>query len=147
VLTVHHWADWRRGVAELRRVARRRVVVLTFDPAAFGDFWFVRDYLPEIGALDEARCPPIEQLAAALAPCEVRPVEVPRDCRDGMLAAFYARPERYLDPAVRAGMSPFAVLPEATVRAGIDRLAEDLRTGAWDRRYGELRERPTLDAG
>jgi hypothetical protein len=64
-----------------------------------------------------------------------------------MLAAFYARPEAYLDPEVRAGMSPFGVLPETTVRAALDRLADDLRTGAWDRRHGDLRERPTLEAG
>lgn len=32
VLTVHHWADWRSGLDELRRVAPLRVV-LTYDPA------------------------------------------------------------------------------------------------------------------
>src|SRR6185369_9710197 len=30
ILTVHHWTDWRRGVAELRRVSARQVV-LAFD--------------------------------------------------------------------------------------------------------------------
>jgi len=29
LLTVHHWSDLEAGLAELRRVARRRVVVLT----------------------------------------------------------------------------------------------------------------------
>src|SRR3954468_13512123 len=27
VLTMHHWSDWRAGVAELRRVARQRAVM------------------------------------------------------------------------------------------------------------------------
>src|SRR2546430_5492236 len=29
IMTVHHWADLDAGLAEMRRVARRRVVVLT----------------------------------------------------------------------------------------------------------------------
>src|SRR5712692_8286099 len=32
VLTVHHWPDRARGLAEVRRVARDRVVILTWDP-------------------------------------------------------------------------------------------------------------------
>lgn len=32
VLTIHHWPDWRRGLRELRRVSRERVVLLTWDP-------------------------------------------------------------------------------------------------------------------
>ena len=31
VLTVHHWPDKALGLSELRRVARRHVVVLTWD--------------------------------------------------------------------------------------------------------------------
>jgi ubiquinone/menaquinone biosynthesis C-methylase UbiE len=34
VLTIHHWTDQAAGLAELRRVARRRVVILTWDPAS-----------------------------------------------------------------------------------------------------------------
>ena len=41
IFTVHHWPDRRRGLAELVRVASRRVV-LTFDPAGHGDFWLWR---------------------------------------------------------------------------------------------------------
>src|SRR5262247_1316455 len=32
VLTVHHWPDRARGLDELARVARERVVVVTWDP-------------------------------------------------------------------------------------------------------------------
>src|SRR5262249_27178141 len=31
VLTIHHWTDQAAGLAEIRRVARRRVVLLTWD--------------------------------------------------------------------------------------------------------------------
>ena len=143
-LTVHHWADWRAGVAELVRVARRRVVIWTFDTHAFAHFWLTQDYFPEITEIDVPRTPPIDQLANALGGARIEPVLVPRACRDGVAAAFYARPEAYLDPVVRAGMSSLAVLDDPP---GLARLADDLRSGAWDARHGHLRELPELDAG
>ena len=33
VLTIHHWPDKPAGLAEMRRVTRGRIVLLTFDPA------------------------------------------------------------------------------------------------------------------
>jgi hypothetical protein len=48
LLTVHHWTDLEAGAAELRRVARRRLVVLTWDQAVFGEFWLVNEYLPDV---------------------------------------------------------------------------------------------------
>src|SRR4051795_2490096 len=134
----------RAGVAEMLRVARGPVVVWSFDPEAIDEFWLVRDYVPEIAELDRGRFPPVDEFAKALGGARIEPVPIPRDCRDGVLAAFYARPERYLDPVVRAGMSPFAVIDAEPAMA---RLAEDLRSGAWDARWGHLREAPELDAG
>jgi ubiquinone/menaquinone biosynthesis C-methylase UbiE len=46
-LTVHHWKDLTAGLAELRRVARERVVLLTVDPKALLELWMNRDYWPE----------------------------------------------------------------------------------------------------
>ena len=45
VLTVHHWSDQQAGLAELSRVARDRIVLLTWDPSSKG-FWLMRDYFP-----------------------------------------------------------------------------------------------------
>ncbi|WP_248496830.1 methyltransferase domain-containing protein [Streptomyces sp. PLM4] len=53
VSTVHHWEDPMAGLREMRRVARR-VVVLTFDtdePGWRDRFWLTRDYLPEFAAV------------------------------------------------------------------------------------------------
>ena len=144
VMTVHHWADWRSGIAEMRRVARERLVVWSFDPKAIDGLWLVRDYIPQLIEFERVRCPPVDELAAAMGGARVEPVPIPRDCRDGVLAAFYARPERYLDPVVRAGMSPFATLE---AHAGLQRLADDLDSGAWEERHGHVRELSELDAG
>jgi SAM-dependent methyltransferase len=146
ILTVHHWADLERGIAELRRVARR-VVILTWD-ARYGDsFWFTRDYARASIAFDKDRFPAIDQLADLLGPgAVVQAVPVPHDCTDGFCAAYWRRPEAYLDPLVRAGVSNLAVL-EAELGEGIERLRGDLASGAWYREHAALLELDAIDIG
>jgi SAM-dependent methyltransferase len=146
VLTIHHWADRAAGLAECARVARRRVVVLTWDPAS-DSFWLLRDYFPQFVEADRQVFPPIAAYADAFGPrvtVEVEPVPVPHDCVDGFLGAYWARPESYLDPAVRAGMSSFA---RPGAEAGVGRLRADLASGAWHARHGHLLAHDALDVG
>ena len=146
VLTIHHWDDLERGLAELRRVARRQVI-LTWDAELFGTFWLVRDYLPETRAFEQARFPTVDGVAALLGgDVSVEPVPVPHDCQDGFAGAFWRRPEAYLDPAVTAGMSNFARLGDAA-RPALERLRADLASGEWRRRNAELLELEELDLG
>jgi SAM-dependent methyltransferase len=146
VSTVNHWRSLAGGLAEMRRVARRRAVVFMRDPVAGTPLWLTERYLPE---LDETAL-----LGALRAGIErtfgtVRSVAVPlpADCTDGFLSAFWARPEAYLDPTVRANMSPFALAGDERVSGGIDRLARDLDDGTWDRNHGHLRTQAELDVG
>ncbi len=143
VLTIHHWRDWRLGLREMRRVARSRIVLLTFDAEA-SDFWLTRDYLPAIAALDRETMPPLNLLAEELGPYEAAPVLVPRDCSDGFLGAYWRRPQAYLDPIVRRSISVFA---KVDAEAGLNQLAEDLATGAWRERNADLLARDALDVG
>jgi SAM-dependent methyltransferase len=148
VLTVHHWRDPARGLAELRRVARGPVVVLTFDPDQAGAFWLVRDYLPEAGELDRARFPTIAATVEALGgDASVERVPIPHDCRDGFLGAFWRRPERYLEPAIRPGISTFGEIDPEVLERALTRLRNDLDSGRWRRRYGGLLSRSELDLG
>lgn len=144
ILTIHHWPDRARGLAELARVARRRVVVLTWDPGPSG-FWLVDDYFPELVAIDRPIFPTLADFERAWGALDVRPVPVPHDCVDGFLGAYWRRPEAYLDAAVRAGMSTFTKLRD--VDAGLARLRSDLADGTWRRRHGHLLERTELDLG
>ncbi len=146
VLTVHHWTDRPRGLAECARVARRRVVLLTWDPAA-EPFWLLRDYFPQFVEVDRAVFPALAEYAEAFGPgarVEVAPVPVPRDCADGFLGAYWARPAAYLDPEVRAGISSFA---RPGAEAGLARLRADLAAGAWHSRNGHLLAADALDLG
>lgn len=145
ILTVHHWSDRGKGLRELRRVARGKVVVCTWEPSS--SFWLVSDYFPRIAELDRSRFPSLDELADALGDVTVRPVPVPHDCTDGFLGAYWRRPEAYLDPFVRRSMSCFPLLSERVVQEGIGRLREDLRTGAWHARHANLLRLDELDLG
>lgn len=141
-LTVHQWADLVRGLREMRRVSRGPVVVLTIDAAALQQFWLL-DYIPEVLEVEQARFPSLEQVTDALgegsAEVRVDVVPVPRDCVDGFGEAFYARPEAFLRPEVRAASSGLVLTDPVAVQRGISRLADDLASGAWDRAHGQLR--------
>ncbi|MEU6549724.1 methyltransferase domain-containing protein [Streptomyces sp. NPDC046915] len=148
LLTVHHWGDLAAGVRELRRVARRRIVVLTWDQVVFRErFWLVREYLPEAVAFDDARAVPVEALAELLGGARVEAVPVPHDCTDGFGAAYWRRPEAYLDPEVRAGISLCAQTGEDVIGPGLSRLAGDLASGRWRRRHAELLGLEEIDVG
>jgi SAM-dependent methyltransferase len=147
VLTVHHWRDAAAGLAELRRVAARRIVILTLDPRYCERLWLTAEYAPEIAELDRPRFAPIDELGRALGGAAVRPVPIPRDCRDGFLGAYWARPEAYLDESVRAGMSVWQQIDRGAAERAIAALGADLASGAWDRRHGALREQRELDLG
>lgn len=147
ILTIHHWVDVHRGLAELRRVARGRVILETSDVDTWTRFWLVERYFPAIGELDRARHVPIPEIVANLGDAEVLRVPIPHDGRDGFTGAFWHRPGAYLDPAVRAGMSTFAHIDPGAREAGLHRLAEDLASGAWQHRYGELLDLDELDLG
>jgi SAM-dependent methyltransferase len=143
ILTIHHWLDRARGLAELRRVARERVVVLIWDSDHPG-FWLVQAYFPEIVEIDRATFPTLREIENALGPIESHVVPVPADCSDGFLGAYWRRPQEYLDARTRAAISIFSRFDPA---AGLARLARDLEDGSWHARYGTLTTMSELDVG
>jgi SAM-dependent methyltransferase len=147
VSTLHHWADVSAGLRELRRVARKRIVIFTWDTGYAGTFWLTRDYLPEIDEWTVAQLPQLEAIRAELGSVETRRLPIPRLCRDGFLRAFWGRPEAYLDAGVRSSISQFNLVDPDALARGIGRLGDDLASGEWDRRHGELRARDELDVG
>lgn len=141
-VTIHQWTDTDQGLRELRRVSRGPVVVLTFDGDALDWFW-LSDYAPELVEVEARRYPKIDHICEVLGGrATVTRVPIPIDCTDGFGEAFYARPERFLDPAVRQSQSAWGfVRPEATERS-VQRLRADLESGEWERKYGEFRRLP-----
>jgi SAM-dependent methyltransferase len=152
ILSDHLWDDRRRGLRELRRVARRRVVLFNADPTQAGRFWLTRDYLPGVLSLIPRRFhqPGVwieDYLTRELGPVQLVPVPIPHDCRDGFYGAFWRRPVAYLDPEVRAGISLFARLPQRDVTQALEKLSTDLASGAWQAQHAELVKQQELDLG
>ncbi|MCP4382711.1 MAG: methyltransferase domain-containing protein, partial [Hyphomicrobiales bacterium] len=112
VLTIQHWSDKKKGVAQMRRVTRGTIVFLTYDPS-FRDLWLF-DYFPGLAPLDRGKMPPLANFERWLGPVAITPVPVPHDCTDGFLAAYWRRPAAYLDKRVRAAMSPFRILGDVS---------------------------------
>lgn len=148
VLTIHHWRDLHAGLSEMRRVARDRIVLLTWDPDS-PPFWLVRDYFPEIYRIDREILPPLPTLQQTLGHCEIHPVPVPHDCIDGFLGAYWRRPEAYLDEGVRGAISTFSRVRgmDSGLASGLDRLRHDIESGEWSRRNADILDRDELDVG
>jgi SAM-dependent methyltransferase len=152
VLSDHLWVDRRQGLRELRRVARRRVVLFNADPTQAGRFWLTREYLPGVLSLIPRRFhqPGVwvqDYLTRELGPVRLLPVPIPHDCRDGFYGAFWRRPAAYLRPEVRAGISLFARLSQRDVTQALDKLRQDLASGVWQARHAKLVEQQELDLG
>jgi SAM-dependent methyltransferase len=147
VLSVHHWSDTARGLAEMSRVARSRVVILTWDQEVWESFWLIREYLPCIRDVDEPRAVAVADIVAELGESRVLPVPVPHDCIDGFHGAYWRRPEAYLDPEVRSGISTCASMPPDELHAGLGRLAADIRSGSWEEGHRDLLGLDELDLG
>ena len=147
VLTAHHWPDLEAGLAEMRRVSRERIVIVTFDHQALADLWIPRDYFPEMLALKRRAGATSGELLQRFPEASVSPVPVPRDCTDLFFAALWARPELLLDEEVLRPMWVWQSISEEARRSGRERLVADLQSGAWDERFGHLREAEELDVG
>lgn len=144
--TVHHWTAKTSGLRELRRVAERQVLVV-FEPLVTHDFWLL-DYFPEVlAAPTETQAPTPADIGAILDLVDVQTLWIPADCTDGVAAAYWRRPEAYLDPAVQQSTSVLALLPDDALARGTARLASDLDDGTWLETHAQLLDQEAADYG
>jgi SAM-dependent methyltransferase len=151
ILSDHHWTDRRRGLLELRRVARGRVVLFNADPAEADLFWLTTEYLPEFLELIPPRYRRrgawTGELRELFDHVEISRVPIPHDCTDGFYGAFWRRPDAYLRPEVRAGISVFAQVTSGAVDRALESLSADLKSGRWRERHRELLTKDELHLG
>ena len=148
VLTVHHWLDLAGGLTEMCRVSLDRQVIVTWNQRVADDrFWFIRDDAPELISSERARCPSVDVMRGVLGRVTVEPLPIPADCTDGFFAAYWRRPETYLDPEARAAISVFALAEPWRYEDGLARLEADVVAGRWHERYARLLDLEELDLG
>ncbi len=152
VLAIHHFSDLAKAFREMERVAKiGSFVILTFDPRLGKKPWLA-DYFPSLWAESFHFFPPLDNIMALIAANSQRTVEIstlmlPYDLSDMFFVAGWRRPEIYLHPELRAGISAFALANASVVEQGVKRLKDDLGSGRWDAKYGEIRELKEIDAG
>lgn len=149
ILSSHHWQDLERGLREMARIARRRVVLLTWlSPPDSPPFWLTRDYFPEILAHDRTIFPDHPTLATMLhdtvGPSHFTTLRIPHDCSDGFLGAYWRRPEFYLNADRRAAISSFARI---NAEPGLEKLRSDLANGRWTDTNSALLDQDAIDVG
>ncbi len=143
ILTIHHWSNIQAGLGEMSRVTKDKIILLTWV-GYDGNFW-LEDYLPEIRGLDEKLFPTLSELANYLGDISVEDIDIPHDCTDGFMCAYWRRPESYLNPGIRKAISTFSRIPDVSGR--LDSLHNDIAEGAWNTKYNHLLNKEFLDLG
>ena len=137
-LTLHHWKDLGTGLAECGRILQpgARFVVFTSTPEQTGAYW-LRHYFPRMIERSAASLPAEDRIIeggmrAGLVLRERVPYTVEPDLQDLFLYARKHRPEAYLDPEFRKGISSFALLvSDDELERGLDALSSDITSGKW----------------
>ncbi|MBO9101120.1 MULTISPECIES: class I SAM-dependent methyltransferase [unclassified Rhizobium] len=144
--TVHQWPDLRAGLAEMRRVTRGPVLVLSCDPQELENSW-LHAYAPEVITTEALRYPSLQAISDGLggSGAQVVAVPIPLHCTDGFSEGYYGRPERLLDPGARLANSAWSFVDAAVGDRFVTDLTRDLQNGTWDARYGHLRAQPHFE--
>jgi ubiquinone/menaquinone biosynthesis C-methylase UbiE len=134
-LAIHHFKALQPAFQEAFRVlAQGRFVLFTSTAEQMRGYW-LNAYFPAAMARSIVQMPGLQAIGQALrqsgfASMHTEPYEVQTDLQDLFLYSGKHRPEMYLDPHVRAGISTFAVLAEASeVEEGCRKLSQDMASG------------------
>jgi SAM-dependent methyltransferase len=137
-LAIHHFPDLGAALGEMTRVLQGgRLVIFTAEPSQMRGYW-LNEYFPDAMARSMAVMPQLDHVRALLARTGlttvcVEPWDVPSDLRDLFLYSGKHRPELYLSPDFRRGISTFTQHADpAEVEAGCARLRADIGTGRFD---------------
>jgi ubiquinone/menaquinone biosynthesis C-methylase UbiE len=134
-LAIHHFQALHPAFQEIFRVlARGRFVLFTATAEQMRGYW-LNAYFPTAMARSIVQMPTLPEIVHALresgfSTIHTEPYQVRTELQDFFLYSGKHRPEIYLDPHVRAGISTFAALAEtAEVEAGCRRLLQDIQSG------------------
>ncbi|MEH2283801.1 MAG: methyltransferase domain-containing protein [Nostoc sp.] len=151
ILTIHHFSHLEKAFQEMHRIIRDgAIILLTFDIRLAQKIWLY-DYFPFLWE-DALRFLPLNKQVNLIQSNTKRRVEaipllLPYDLSDLFAAAGWRRPELYLQPEVRAGISSFALANQDLVEQGVKLLTADLSSGEWSKKYSDIHNLTEIDIG
>jgi SAM-dependent methyltransferase len=151
ILAIHHFSNLEKAFQEQQRIIRKgTIVLLTFDIRLAQKIWLY-NYFPFLWE-DALRFLPLNEQINLIESITQRQVEaiplfLPYDLSDLFAAAAWRRPELYLQPEVRAGISSFALANQNIVEQGVKLLTADLMSGEWIQKYGDIQNLTEIDVG
>jgi SAM-dependent methyltransferase len=151
ILAIHHFSNLEKAFQEQQRIIRKgTIVLLTFDIRLAQKIWLY-NYFPFLWE-DALRFLPLNEQINLIESITQRRVEaiplfLPYDLSDLFAAAAWRRPELYLQPEVRAGISSFALANQNIVEQGVKLLTADLMSGEWIQKYGDIQNLTEIDVG
>ena len=152
MLALHHFNNINRGISEINRiVATGKIVIFAFEQSKIPDFWLA-DYFPDFISDTLDTFPSTKNIVQIFSQITQKEVEIipfllPPNLKDLFAAAGWRKPEIYLNPEIRKGISTFNKMPEKNLKAGISKLATELDNGVWQQKYGDLLGQDYFDAG
>ncbi|QKQ74703.1 class I SAM-dependent methyltransferase [Nostoc sp. TCL240-02] len=151
ILAIHHFSHLEKAFQEMHRIIKNgAIVLLTFDIRLAQKIWLY-DYFPFLWE-DALRFLPLNEQINLIQSNTKRRVEaipllLPYDLSDLFAAAGWRRPELYLQPEVRAGISSFALANQNLIEQGVKLLAADLSSGEWSKKYDDIHNLTEIDIG
>ncbi|MGB0522424.1 MAG: class I SAM-dependent methyltransferase [Flammeovirgaceae bacterium] len=135
-LTIHHWTDLAKGIQELHRILKPagKLVIFTATPQQMEGYW-LNHYFPQMLADSINQMPNFELIEQCMHQVGFKHVVsekyfIKHDLQDHFLYVGKHRPQLYLSPQIRNGISSFAALANAEeVKIGLARLEKDMASG------------------
>ncbi len=135
-LAIHHFPDLTRPFCEISRVLKTRsnFVILTSTPAQMKGYW-LNHYFPVMMEKSCGQMPSLEKVDSALIQAGFSiqttvPFFITPELKDFFLYSGKQRPEMYLSPNVRNGISSFHnFCSQSELGQGLEKLRRDITSG------------------
>jgi len=135
-LTIHHWKNLSRAFSEIHRVLKPegKVVLFTSTPEQMKGYWLNR-YFPRMMADSIKQMPELKVVKDAMSVAGIGLEQTVKYCvqpdlEDKFLYFGKDKPEIYMDPEIRHGISSFSSLANSReIEEGLDRLHKDIVRG------------------
>lgn len=138
-LTIHHWADLKKGFQEVDRVLKEesRFVLFTSTPEQMAGYW-LNHYFPSVFETSNKEMPSISDIKLAIEKCNLCIIETEKyfikdDLEDHFLYCGKNKPEYYFDENIRRGISTFSTSSNfEEVNKGLAELRKDIDNDSFE---------------